>query len=240
MLRADTSIFRTFDRNPGVKARFDVATSRASPRSGCRYSGDRCARDQTTIATGTKLEANEEDGRCKKKNLVSSEVLASFLCPTRSRARLKRRSRPRGYFTAPIRKSLSLSLLLPEHGRTLLLLSSLARPPVRLSLSLSRIPVEGERFSRRKNFFFAAIESEFLISFQRRRNRRRCTAETGGILARQFWRASFWCPSWRPSAGGYRVSPAFTRHESPSHSRGGCVSRAAPHHRKPVHLLPQG
>lgn len=52
-------------------------------------------------------------------------------------------------------------------------------------------------------------------------------------MARQFWRASFWCPSWRPSAGGYRVSPAFTRHESPSDSRGGCVSRAAPHHRKP-------
>lgn len=102
--------------------------------------------------------------------------------------------------------------------------------------SISLVPVQAERFSRRKNLFFAAIrESEFLISFQRRRNRRRCTEETGGILARQFWRATFWCPSWRPSAGGYRVSPAFTRHESPSNLRGGdrCASRAAPHHRKP-------
>lgn len=107
--------FEWFDRNPSVKARFDVTAPRASPRSGCRYSGDRCARDQTTITTTTtsretKFEANEEDRRCKKEtNLVSSEVLAGFLCPTRSRARLKRRSRPQGYFTASIRKYLSLS-----------------------------------------------------------------------------------------------------------------------------------
>lgn len=103
--------FEWFDRNPGVKARFDVTAPRASPRSGCRYSGDRCARDQTTIttttSTETKFEANEEDRRCKKEtNLVSSEVLASCV---RLGARLKRRSRPQGYFTASIRKYFSLS-----------------------------------------------------------------------------------------------------------------------------------
>jgi len=67
--------------------------------------------------------------------------------------------------------------------------------------------------------FLLRMKRSFLISLQRRRNQRQCTGATEGISARQFWRATFSCPSWRPSAGGYRVSRAFTRRELPPSRR---------------------
>lgn len=63
------------------------------------------------------------------------------------------------------------------------------------------------------------MKHSFLISLQRRRSQRRCTGATEGTSARQFWRATFSCPSWRPSAGGYRVSRASTRRELPPRRR---------------------
>lgn len=59
------------------------------------------------------------------------------------------------------------------------------------------------------------MKRSFLISLQRRRSQRRCTGATEGTSARQFWRATFSCPFWRPSAGGYQVSRASTRRELP-------------------------
>lgn len=90
----------------------------------------------------------------------------------------------------------------------------------------------------RASFRGRSVKQKFLISFQRRRNRRRCTAETGGTSARQFWRATVWCPCWRPSAGGYRISPAFTRRESPASQRQWPLP--CRRHRDQAHLLPQG
>jgi len=63
------------------------------------------------------------------------------------------------------------------------------------------------------------MKRSLLIWFQRRRNRRRCTGATEGTSARQFWRATFWCPFWRPSAGGYRALRVFTRRELPPSRR---------------------
>lgn len=73
---------------------------------------------------------------------------------------------------------------------------------------------EGYNFNPRP-VFYRRVKRSFPISFQRRRSQRRCTGATGGTSARQFWRATFSCPSWRPSAGGYPVSRAFTPRELP-------------------------
>ncbi|PBC34095.1 Peroxidasin [Apis cerana cerana] len=93
-LTKNGSILMVNKTKPSHGGNYTCTPSNAKPAyvmvhviEGCRYSGDRCARDQTTITTTTtttttntetKFEANEEDRRCKKEtNLVSSEVLAS-------------------------------------------------------------------------------------------------------------------------------------------------------------------